>query len=90
MTVEEYAKTANLPGFVLCNNKYFCLNSNYLISVFKNEIPLEGGIPSLDVTVDELSSEFFFDQNLEWETCVTYADVTKTIQRFCKKYFAKK
>ena len=39
---------------------------------------------TLDVTIDGISKEGFFDDNIEWESPKDYKGLMKTIQRFVK------
>lgn len=78
--LQDFINHTLIPGFYLDVRGAYCIVINkYLISVFVNSCDEE-----LDVTIDGITKEGFFDENIEWETPADYKDVVETIQRFVK------
>ena len=78
--LQEFIDKSLIPGFYLDVSGSYCIVINkYLISVFVNTCD-----ETLDVAIDGISKEGFFDDNIEWESPEDYKGLMKTIQRFVK------
>lgn len=78
--LQDFINHTLIPGFYLDVREAYCIVINkYLISVFVNSCD-----EALDVTIDGINNEGFFDENIEWETPTDYKDLMETIQRFVK------
>lgn len=78
--LQDFINHTLIPGFYLDVRGTYCIAINkYLISVFVNSCDGE-----LDVTIDGINEEGFFDDNIEWETPSDYEGIVRIIQRFVK------
>ena len=85
ITPKEFAADVRLPGWYFDSRGCYCLNlGRYLICIFQND---DG---ALDITVDTLSPEGFYDCNLEWETPEDKNELIQLAGEFTLKYTRKK
>lgn len=78
--LQEFIDKSLIPGFYLDVSGAYCIVINkYLISVFVNSCD-----ETLDVTIDGISKEGFFDDNIEWESPEDYNGLMEAIKRFVK------
>ena len=83
--VAKFASEHRFPGWYLdVNGCYGCVLGKYWICVFVNDCD-----NSLDITVDGIGENGFFDQNLEWETAEDDDSLAETAKRFMAQYAAK-
>lgn len=81
--VTEFARETRFPGWYIdVNGCYGCQLGKFWISVFEND---DG---ALDIAVDTVGEEGFFDNNVEWETPEDNAALADTAKRFLAKYAA--
>ena len=80
--VAEFAKSNRFRGwFIDSNGCYCCCLGKYLISIFFNDEDED-----LNITVDSIGSEGWFDKNLEWEGCEDDHSLAHTANRLMAKY----
>ena len=80
--VAEFAREHRFPGWYLdVNGCYGCVIGKFWISIFVNDCD-----DTLDITVDTIGEEGFFDKNLEWETPDGADELVQTAKRFMVKY----
>ena len=85
MSVREFAERFMPPGWYLDARGTLCLNlGRYLICVFQNSDD-----DHLEITVDTLSPEGFYDYNIEWETPNTESEMMERMGEFTLKYSAR-
>ena len=73
------------PGWYLDVRETLCLNlGHYLLCVFQNSDDDE-----LNITVDTLSPEGFYDCNVEWEIPKSESKMMELMGRFTLKYAQK-
>lgn len=85
MSAREFAERHMPPGWYLDARGTLCLNlGRYLICVFQNSAK-----DHLDITVDTLSPEGFYDCNIEWETPNTESEMMERMGEFTLKYSAR-
>ena len=83
--VAEFARETRFPGWYFDSNGcYGCLVGKYWIAVFLNDCD-----DTLDITVDTVGEEGYFDVNLEWETAVDNAALATAAKRLVAKYAAR-
>lgn len=86
MTAQQFAERYMPPGWYLDARGTLCLNlGRYLLCVFQNSDDDE-----LNITVDTLSPEGFYDCNVEWETPKTESEMMDLMGRFTLKYADRK
>ena len=78
--LQDFINHTLIPGFYLDVRGAYCIVINkYLISVFVNSCD-----ETLDITIDGISKEGFFDDNIEWESPEDYNGLMEAIKRFVK------
>lgn len=83
--VSNFAHEHRFPGWYIDSNGcYGCVIGRFWISIFVNDCD-----ETLDITVDTIGEEGFFDQNLEWETPEDNDALAETARRFMAKYATK-
>lgn len=86
ITPKEFAADVRLPGWYFDSSGCYCLNlGRFLICIFQNSF--DG---ALEITVDTLSPEGFYDCNLEWETPEDKNELIQLAGAFTLKYARKK
>lgn len=81
----DFSQKYKFPGwFIDACGCYGCLIGKYLISIFINSCD-----NTMDITVDTIGKDGFFDNNVEWETPANEKELFETAKRFVKKYLDK-
>ena len=79
--LKDFVNKTRWPGwYVDVRGCYWCMLTKHLISVF------EGDAGELEITVDTIGPNGFFDKTLEWETLVDEQTLVIAACRFVRKY----
>lgn len=80
--VAAFVRKAQFPGWYIDGNGcYGCLLGKYWIAVFVNDCT-----DALEITVDTVGEEGYFDRNVEWESPEDNDALVDTARRFVAKY----
>ena len=80
--VIDFARKHPFPGWYIDIDGYYCcIIGRYLISIFVNDCD-----NTMDIAVDAVSGTGKFDQNIEWVTPLTDAELAETAMRFTAQY----